>query len=88
MSDDRYLDGNAAGGLLLDIFGRDMTAELGCCGHCGVVSPVAAVYVYRDAPGVVMRCPVCSTVLMVITELESSYRVTFEGLRWIQPTKS
>lgn len=88
MSDDRYLDGNAVGGLLLEIFGREMTAELGCCGHCGAVNPIGAVYVYLEAPGVVARCPACSTVLLVITELESSYRVTFEGLRWIQSSKS
>lgn len=87
MSDVRHLDGNAVGGLLIEIFGREMTAELGCCGHCGTVNPIAAVHVYLEAPGVVMRCPACSNVLVVITELEFSYRVTFEGLRWIQPTK-
>ena len=87
MSDDRHLDGNAVGGLLLEIFGREMTAELECCGHCRAVNPVAAVHVYLEAPGVVVRCPACSTVLMVITELESSHRITFEGLRWIEPTK-
>jgi hypothetical protein len=87
MSIERHLDGNALGGLLLEIFGRDMTAQLGSCNHCRAVIPFAEVLVYRDAPGVVVRCPVCSTVLIVITELDSSYRVTFDGLRWIQPTK-
>lgn len=87
MSEDRHLDGNAAGGLFLEIFGREMTAELGCCDNCGTVNPMAAVYVYSDAPGVVVRCPACATVLMVITERESAYRVSFEGLRWIQPSK-
>jgi hypothetical protein len=87
MTDDRHLDGNSVGGLLLEIFGREMTAVLGCCRHCGAVNPIAEVYVYSDAPGLVVRCPACSTVLMVITELESSYRVNFEGLRWIQPTR-
>jgi hypothetical protein len=87
MSDDRHLDGNAVGGLLLEIFGRDMTDQLGCCSNCGAVNPIAAVYVYADAPGVVVRCPACSTVLLVITDLESSYRVSFEGLKWIQPSK-
>lgn len=88
MSDDRHLDGNALGGLFLEIFGREMTAELGCCGHCGAVNPLAAVYVYLDAPGAVVRCPACSTVLLVITELESSYRISFEELSWIHATKS
>jgi hypothetical protein len=87
MSDDRQLDGNSLGGLLLEIFGSDMTTQLGSCNHCLAVVPFAEVVVYRDAPGVVVRCPACSTVLIVITEMSSSYRVTFEGLRWIQPTK-
>jgi hypothetical protein len=88
MSEDRHLDGNALGGLFLEVFGREMTAQLGCCGKCGAVNRLAEVMVYRDAPGAVLRCPACSQVLIVITELEATYRVTFENLSWIEPTKA
>ena len=29
------LDGNAIGGLLIDVFGADMTGAIGTCGTCG-----------------------------------------------------
>jgi hypothetical protein len=84
MIEDRRVDGNAIGGLLADWFGREMTGEIGCCGECGVVNPLGAVLVYLDAPGQVIRCPACSSVLMVVTTIESTVRMSFEALRWIQ----
>jgi hypothetical protein len=88
MTQDRHVDGNALGGLFFEVFGAEMTAQLGCCGECGSVNPLGKVVVYRDAPGYVVRCPACSRVLMVIVEQESSYRLTFESLRWIEPPKA
>jgi hypothetical protein len=35
------LDGNAIGGLLLEIFGSDMTSAEASCAACGAVGPVA-----------------------------------------------
>ena len=84
MIDDTHLDGNAIGGLMLEMFGRDMTGELGCCGDCGAISPLGAVHVYGRAPGTVLRCPACTNVLMVIARVDESYRLTFEGIAWIR----
>jgi len=50
------LDGNSIGGLLLDVFGTDMTAALTTCATCGAVAPVAETVVYLRVPGTVMRC--------------------------------
>lgn len=47
---DLHVDGNALGGLLNELFGRDMTDQLGCCGGCGNVSP-SAPSGYSGAPG-------------------------------------
>ena len=33
--DDFALDGNAIGGMLMEIFGTDMTMAVGTCGSCG-----------------------------------------------------
>jgi hypothetical protein len=46
------LDGNAIGGLLLEVFGRELTAETGVCTACRATAPVAelAVYVARPVP--------------------------------------
>jgi len=83
MSDDMRLDGNAIGGLLHEIFGREMTTSAGCCRACGTVSALGSVHVYRRAPGDVVRCPACETVLMVVVAAPDGLRVSFEALRWI-----
>ena len=84
MNDDGHLDGNALAGFFVEIFGQEMTDQRGCCGDCGAISMLGAVHVYRDAPGDVMRCPVCYHVLMVIVGVESGYRMSFESLRWVE----
>lgn len=84
MSGSIHLDGNSMGGLLFELFGQEMTGRFGCCGACGAVRPFAEVHVYRDAPGNVMRCPSCGSVLVVVIPRETGYRVTVESLRWIE----
>jgi Family of unknown function (DUF6510) len=58
------LDGNAVAGLLGDVFAVEMTAALVSCAHCGAEGPVAAEHVYTHGPGVVLRCPGCTGVIM------------------------
>jgi len=84
MVDESHLDGNAVGGLLFDLFGREMTGQLGCCGGCGSVTNLGAIHVYREAPGDVMRCPNCGIVLLVIVPREVGFRISLESLRWIE----
>lgn len=62
------LDGNAIGGMLIDVFGTDMTAASSTCGTCGAIRPVAELLVYMRAPGTVVRCWTCGTVLMVFVK--------------------
>lgn len=79
-----FVDGNAIGATLMEIFGREMTGELECCGECGSVSPIGAVRVYSLAPGDVLRCPFCDTVLMVIVRGPGSIRIGMGALSWIR----
>lgn len=88
MSDDYHVDGNALGGVLAEIFGREMCGQPACCGNCGAVNFLGAVHVYRGGPGDVLRCPACSSVLMVITSIELTVRVGFEALLWLEPITS
>ena len=53
------LDGNAAAGILRQVFAVEMTEALGTCAGCGAVEAVGAVVVYERAPGMVLRCPHC-----------------------------
>jgi hypothetical protein len=74
------LDGNAIGGLLLDVFGTEMTAATSTCITCGAVRPIAELVVYRRAPGTVVRCRICGSVVMVFIRRPSMTCVDLSGL--------
>ena len=82
--EDLRVDGNAIGGVLMDLFGRDMTDARGRCMGCGAVNVVGALVVYRSGPGDVVRCPNCLAVLLVACPFPGGPRVSFPGLRWLQ----
>jgi hypothetical protein len=66
--DSLKLDGNAAAGMLQEIFAVEITAASGTCDGCGAVEAIGAVSVYAAA-GIVLRCPHCDAVLMkVVTD--------------------
>ena len=83
MADVTHVDGNALGGLLMEVFGREMTAAHGCCASCGTVNPLGAARVYRSA-GDVMRCPTCGNVTIVTVGIRERTRVHVAGVRWIE----
>jgi hypothetical protein len=74
------LDGNAAAGLLREVFATEVTNARGTCDGCGAVDAVGAVHVYRSA-GTVLRCPHCDCVLMLIVEGRSRIWIHLRGLR-------
>jgi len=74
------VDGNAIGGLLIDVFGTEMTAVTSTCGTCGTSRPVAALVVYQRAPGTVVRCRTCGSVLMVFVKAHGVTSVDLGGL--------
>lgn len=82
MTSDDHLDGNALGGRLWDLFGREMTGQHGCCDNCGTISAFGAILVYRGA-GDVLRCPGCGNVLLVVVSSSSEMRVSLGSLRWL-----
>jgi hypothetical protein len=77
---DAALDGNAIGGLLIEIFGTEMTAATGTCGSCGSVSRVAELAVYRPGLGTVVRCRACDAVLMTFVRIRGVTCVDLMGL--------
>jgi hypothetical protein len=74
------LDGNAIGGLLLEIFGSDMTSAEATCAACGAVGPVAETTVYLRGPGTVVRCSRCTSVLMVVARVRGLNCVELSGV--------
>jgi hypothetical protein len=78
--EDGVLDGNAIGGLLLEVFGTEMTVATGTCGSCGMVAQVAEMAVYQPRLGTVVRCRSCDNVLMVFVEVRGVTCVDLRGL--------
>jgi hypothetical protein len=78
--EDRVLDGNAIGGMLLEVFGVEMTTATGTCGSCGTVGQVAELAVYRPGLGTVVRCRHCDNVLMVFVQVRGITCVDTQGL--------
>lgn len=74
------LDGNAIAGALFDYFGTEMTTAIGSCTNCGASAQIAELRVYSRAPGVVVRCPGCAQVLMVLTNIRGSGRINLDHL--------
>jgi hypothetical protein len=74
------LDGNAIAGTLFDVFGAEMTTARGECASCGATAYVAELRVYVQAPGTVVRCRSCESVLMVLVEKRGITCVDLRGL--------
>lgn len=69
------LDGNAIAGQLYEYFGVEMTTAIGTCAHCGTEAQVGELQVYARAPGAVVRCRTCGSVVIVIVEIRGVSRV-------------
>ncbi len=83
-TDDRHLDGNAAGGVLGQIFAVEMTTAEVICANCDMVGPIGAALVYAMAMGAIIRCPSCSEALIRVAHGSQRYWVDFSGTRLLQ----
>jgi len=82
--DESLLDGNAVAGLLAETFGWDMTTTPSQCAHCHNVNITAELRAYTRAPGVVLRCPTCSGVVLRIVETPTATLVDASGIAWLR----
>ena len=82
--DDFALDGNAVAGLLSEIFVPELTAAAARCDGCGAIEAVGALRAYVDAPGTVLRCLHCESVLLRVVSDGARLWIDLRGLRWLQ----
>jgi ribosomal protein S27E len=75
------LDGNAAAGVLEQIFPFEMTTVEATCAGCGQVNVVGALVVYKHGMGTIVRCPSCEWVLIRVTEIKGCYWLDMRGVR-------
>ena len=83
VADAMRLDGNAAAGILSEIFVPDLTAAAATCAHCGATRAVGALLVYAHGMGTVIRCPGCEAVVLRITRTASRIWLDATGARRI-----
>ena len=84
-ADPLALDANATAGLLMEIFGTEMTVAASRCTHCGNRAQVGSLRAYTRAPGVVLRCSVCAeVVLRVMRRPDGSYLVDARGAAYLR----
>jgi NAD-dependent SIR2 family protein deacetylase len=62
--DSLHVDGNAAAGVLSEIFAADLTIGRAKCAGCGTTRAVGALHVYSHGMGLVVRCPSCAGVVL------------------------
>ena len=79
--DESRLDGNAAAGLLGEIFAFEITSAAVTCDGCGGVSAVGALMLYAKDMGAVLRCPACEQVMMVVTNPPGQWFLDLRGVR-------
>jgi hypothetical protein len=79
--DELRLDGNAAAGLLGEIFAFEITSAAVTCDGCGGVSAVGALMLYAKDMGAVLRCPDCEHIMIVVTSPRGQWRLDLRGVR-------
>jgi hypothetical protein len=80
------LDGNAAAGMLREVFAYDLSAARGACASCGAIGQIGSQHLYMSqmSPGAVLRCQLCQGILMVFVNAGGRYRLGMQGLKWLE----
>jgi LSD1 subclass zinc finger protein len=83
VADALRLDGNAAAGILSEIFAPDLTAARATCAHCGTTRAVGALLVYAHGMGTVVRCSSCDAVVLRVARTPTQMWLDLTGARHI-----
>lgn len=85
--DENRLDGNAAAGVLAEIFTFEMTTAHCACANCGATGAVGAQMAYMSEIGTVVRCTVCDNALMRVARQigePGRYWLDLRGVEYLQ----
>ena len=67
-ADAMHVDGNAAAGMLSELFTPDLTSARARCAGCNATQAIGALPVYAHEMGMVARCPSCESVIMRVVK--------------------
>jgi hypothetical protein len=82
--DENRLDGNAAGGILGEVFSFEVTMAEVACGRCGTANRVGAQLAYMSQIGTIVRCPSCDNALIRLAHNRGRYWIDLRGIRYLQ----
>jgi hypothetical protein len=74
------LDGNAAAGVLQEIFPFEMTLARTTCAGCGRLDAIGALAAYLHGMGTILRCPSCDLALIRVTHIKERYWLDMRGV--------
>src|ERR671917_1470271 len=77
---EQRLDGNAAAGLLREVFAVELTAATAVCEGCGREAAVAELVLYGGALGAVLRCPGCDLAMVRLAATPAGHRLHMRGV--------
>jgi Family of unknown function (DUF6510) len=77
------LDGNAAGGMLSEVFVPDVTAARATCANCGAMREMGALQVHASGMGMVIRCPSCDAVVLRIARPRKQLWLDLTGVKLV-----
>ena len=81
---DFVLDGNAAAGLLQEIFVLDITTAQIRCEACGSTAAVGSLRLYAAPMGAVLRCTHCDGTLMRAVHTPHGRWLEMTGARYLR----
>jgi hypothetical protein len=84
VSHEMMLDGNAAAGMLNEIFAVEMTASPTECAYCGREGEIGSLLAFTQSPGMVLRCPACEQVMIRIVKTPKAMYLDARGAVYLR----
>jgi hypothetical protein len=73
------LDGNAAAGDFMNVFIGDVTTATITCGGCGAIQAFGQLHAYLHAPGTVLRCRECTSMVARVATTDDRIWLDLSG---------
>jgi hypothetical protein len=84
MQAQEWVDGNDLAGAARELFSVDMTVARGQCAGCGRTGMIAEAHVFNRAPGLVVRCPQCDSMLFRLVRGPGRAWLDMRGLTYLE----
>jgi hypothetical protein len=85
LDDPLMLDANAVAGDLAALMGVEFTAFMARCAHCGNRDAIGSLRAWTHGPGVVLRCVICSEVVIRWVQRPDGPRLDLRGAAFLMP---